>query len=68
MFVISVIITGSTTLRVLDVSGNEIGDDGISMISEELQRNKAQTELLVAKCGLSAKGEKLINFVFLECR
>ena len=68
VFVISVIITGSTTLRVLDVSGNEIGDDGISMISEELQRNKALTELLVARCGLSVKGEKLINFVFLECR
>ena len=35
MFVISVIITGSsTTLRVLHVGGNKIGDDGISTISE----------------------------------
>ena len=38
MFVMStVIITGSTTLRVLNVAGNKIGDDGISMISGELQ-------------------------------
>ena len=37
--VMSVIIADSTTLRVLNVGGNEIGDDGISMISEELQHN-----------------------------
>ena len=67
MFVMSVIITGNTTLRVLDVSGNEIGDDGISLISEELQHNKSLTELLVARCRLSAKCEKLINFVFFAC-
>ena len=58
MFVMStVIITGSTTLRVLDVAGNEIGDDGISMISEELQHNNSLTELSVESCGLSAKGQ-----------
>ena len=58
MFVMStVIITGNTTLRVLDVGGNEIGDDGISMISEELQHNNSLTELIVANCGLSAKGQ-----------
>ena len=57
MFVMStVIITGSTTLRVLNVAVNEIGDDGISMISEELQHNHSLTELYVANCGLSAKG------------
>ena len=52
-----VIITGSTTLRVLDIGGNKTGDDGISMISEELQRNNSLTKLIVPSCGLSAKGQ-----------
>ena len=61
------VITGSTTLRVLDVGWNEIGDDGISMISEELQYNNSLTELSLWWCGLSVKGEELINFVFFAC-
>ena len=60
----SVIITGSTTLRVLNVGGNKFGDDGISMISEELQHNKSLTELSVFGCGLSVKGG-LTSFVIL---
>ena len=68
MFVMyTVIITGSTTLRVLHVGQNEIGDDGISMISEELQHNNSLTELIIWQCGLSVKGEKLINFLFFAC-
>ena len=51
----------------LDVGGNKIGDDGISMISEELQHNKSLTELSIAGCGLSVKGEELMNFVFFAC-
>ena len=63
MFVMStVIITGSTTLRVLDVGVNDIGDDGISMISEELQHNNSLTELSVWECGLSVKSKKQIFF------
>ena len=58
MFVMStVIITGSTTLRVLRVGGNQIGDDGVSMISEELQHNNSLTILSVEWCGLSEKGQ-----------
>ena len=57
MFVIStVIITGSATLRVLDVSRNDIGDDGMAVISEALQHNKSLTTLVVAECGFSVKG------------
>ena len=68
MFVMpAVVITGSTTLRVLHVGLNKISDDGISMISEELQCNNSLTELLVWQCGLSVKGEELINFVFFAC-
>ena len=51
----------------LDVAGNRIGDDGISMISEELQHNKSLTELSVRECGLSVKSEELANFVFFAC-
>ena len=52
----TVIITGSATLRVLDVSCNDIGDDGMAVISEALQHNKSLTRLEVVKCGLSVKG------------
>ena len=46
-------ITGSPSLRVLNVSFNDIGDDGISLC---LQHINTLTELRVAHCGLSAKG------------
>ena len=52
----TVIITGSATLRVLDVSNNDISDDGMAVISEKLQHNKSLTTLSVAGCGLSVKG------------
>ena len=52
----TVIITGSATLRVLDVSHNDIGDDGMAVISEALQHNKSLTTLRVGLCGLSVKG------------
>ena len=58
----TVIITGSATLRVLDVSINDIGDDGITVISEALQHNKSLTTLKVAKCGLSVKGTVVCIF------
>ena len=52
----TVIITGCATLRVLGVSNNDIGDDGMAVISEALQHNKSLTTLKVADCGLSVKG------------
>ena len=51
-----VIITGSATLRVLDVGLNDIGDDWMAVISEALQHNKSLTTLRVWQCGLSVKG------------
>ena len=60
MFVMStVIITGSTTLRELNVGWNDIDDNGISVITEGLQSNKTLTELNVSYCGLSVKGTVL---------
>ena len=58
----TVIITGSATLRVLDVGINDIGDDGIAVISETLQHNKSLTTLKVVKCGLSVKGTVVCIF------
>ena len=46
-------ITGSPSLRVLNVDLNYIGDDGISLC---LQHINTLTELSVRDCGLSVKG------------
>ena len=55
----TVIITGSATLRVLDVYYNNIGDDCMAVISEALQHNKLLTTLNVGGCGLSVKGTEM---------
>ena len=52
----TVIVTGSATLRVLDVSYNNISDDGMGLISEALQHSKSLTTMMVGQCGLSVKG------------
>ena len=60
MFVMStVIITGSTTLRELNVSYNDNGDNWISIVTEGLQSNKMLTKLDVSECNLSVKGTVL---------
>ena len=46
-------ITGSPSLRVLDVSLNPVRDDGISLC---LQHINTLTELSVERCGLSVEG------------
>ena len=60
VFVMSTtIITGSTTLRELNVSWNDIGDNGISTITNCLLSNKTLTKLDVSWCKLSVKGTVL---------
>ena len=49
-------ITDSATLRVLYVSHNDIGDEGMAIISEALRCNKSLTTLELVRCGLSLKG------------
>ena len=56
----TVIITGSATLRELDVSNNDISDDGMALISEALQHSKSLTTLGVKRCGLSVKGTVVV--------
>ena len=61
----TVIITGSATLRELNVSWNDIGDDGMAVISEALQHNKSLTTLWVKCCGLSVKGTVVCDLISL---
>ena len=53
---ISQLLNVTHTLQELDIDANNIGDDGIAVISEALQHNKSFTTLWVDQCGLSAKG------------
>ena len=53
---ISELLNVSHKLQVFWVSENNIGDDGIAVISEALQHTKSLTILMVWQCGLSAKG------------
>ena len=52
----TLIITGNTTLRELNVSWNYFGDNGISVITEGLQSNKILQKLDVSHCRFTAKG------------
>ena len=63
----TVIITGSATLRELNVRFNAIGDNGISVITEGLQSNKTLTKLDVSGNELSVKGTVLYNMYRYVC-
>ena len=66
MFVMSVVtLIDSDTFRVLHVGGNDIGDDGIAVISQALQNSKSLNTLDVYKCGLSVKGN--VASVWILC-
>ena len=53
---ISQLLNVTHTFQELDMSVNDIGDDGMAVISEALQHSKSLTTLGVVKCGLSVKG------------
>ena len=53
---ISQLLNVTHTLQVLSMYNNDIGDDGMAVISEALQHNKSLTTLVVVHCGLSVKG------------
>ena len=53
---ISQLLNVTHTLQELDINSNDIGDDGMAVISEALQHNKSFTTLRVGKCRLSVKG------------
>ena len=43
-------------LQYLDISWNEIGDDGVRLITEGLQCNNTLTKLIAELCGISVIG------------
>jgi len=49
------IFIGCASLRLLDIGGNEIGDDGMKMICKELETNSSLTTLRMWNSGLSKK-------------
>ena len=49
-------------LRHLNIGGNNIGDDGVSHITEGLQQNYTLTELMLVNCEISAKGNCSYNY------
>ena len=56
---ISQLLKVTKTLQCLDISRNDIGDDGIKIISGALEHNKSLkslTTLKVYKCGFSKNG------------
>ena len=53
---ISQLLNVTHTLQELIMCSNDIGDDGMAVISEALQHNKSLTTLRVVECGLSVKG------------
>ena len=53
---ISQLLNVTRTLQKLDMTQNDISDDGMAVISEALLHNKSLTRLWVDKCGLSVKG------------
>ena len=53
---ISQLLNVTHALKVLDMSGNNISDDGMVVISEALQHNKSLTTLRIGQCGLLVKG------------
>ena len=56
MFVMSTIIIIGNTLKELKVPYNNIGDNGVSVITEGLQSNKTLRKLNVSVCYFAAKG------------
>lgn len=53
---VSELLKDNRTLQVLNIGGNHIGDDGMSLVLKELQLNNTMTELRIAGCGLSLQG------------
>ena len=56
-----IITTDTTTLKILNVGFNAIGDDGVAMISEELQHENSLIALSIAGCGISTQGKEIFK-------
>ena len=59
---VSKLLMGNCTLQVLNVSDNTIGDDGISVIVEQLKKvtNSRISQLCIEECGITLTGARSI--------
>ena len=55
-------LTNSKTVRVLDLSGNKIGDDGVAQVVKSLEGKEQQNlqALMLADNAITSKGALLI--------
>ena len=53
---IKVMLMENNKLQYLDISWNKIGDDGMRLITEGLQRSNTLTKLNAERCGISVTG------------
>ena len=53
---IKVMLMENNKLQHLDISWNKIGDDGMRLITEGLQRSNTLTKLNAERCGISVTG------------
>ena len=63
---ISQLLNVTTTLRCLYITKNDIGDEGMAIISEALQHNESLTTLKVAECGLSESVKGTVCSVWID--
>ena len=60
MSTVTIIITGSSTLKMFSFGGNPFGDEVMSMLLIELEHNCVLTKLMAHRCRLSVKGTVLL--------
>ena len=53
---VSKLVLRNRSLQKLNICHNKVGDDGISVIVEQIQHISTLTALYVSECGLSVKG------------
>ena len=68
LFVMCAVTTGGTALKHLNVSGNDIGDDGISVITKTPEYNDTLTKLNVSRCKVSVKGMYSSYYSAIACK
>ena len=57
----------NNSLQELDMSSNQIGDDGMSSVADGLQCNNTLTKLDVMSCAFSVKGTVMYKTEFKSC-
>ena len=60
---IKTLLMENKTITLLDITVNEIQDEGAVVISEGLRSNHTLTTLWIYYCGLSVEGSVVVRFV-----